>query len=74
MVLLSILSIPFIAAIFLLFVKHDKIANNVAIAATAITLGLSIYIACMGAASFDASWMLSLNARFTLTADGLSKI
>lgn len=74
MVLLSILSIPFIAAIILLFVKPEKIANNVAVAASAITLALSIYIACKGAANFDASWMLSLNARFTLTADGLSKI
>ena len=74
MVLLSILSIPFIAAIILLFVKHEKIANNVAVAATAVTLALSIYIACKGADNFDASWMLSLNARFTLTADGLSKI
>ncbi len=74
MVLLSILSIPFIAAIILLFVKPEKIANNVAVAASAITLALSIYIAFKGAANFDASWMLSLNARFTLTADGLSKI
>ena len=74
MVLLSILSIPFIAAIILLFVKPEKLAKNVAVAASAITLALSIYIACKGAANFDASWLLSLNARFTLTADGLSKI
>ena len=74
MVLLSILSIPFIAAIILLFVKPEKIANNVAIAATAITLALSIYIACNGAVNFDIAWLPSLNARFTLTADGLSKI
>ena len=74
MVLLSILTIPFIAAIILLLVKPEKIANNVAVAASAITLALSIYIACKGAPNFDASWILSLNARFTLTADGLSKI
>jgi NADH-quinone oxidoreductase subunit M len=74
MVLLSILSIPFIAAIILLFIKPEKIANSVAIVATTITLALSIYIAFKGAANFDATWLLSLNARFTLTADGLSKI
>ena len=74
MVLLSILSIPFIAAILLLFVKHDEKANYVAIAASGIILALSLNIACNGAANFDTSWMLSLNARFTLTADGLSKI
>lgn len=74
MVLLSILTIPFIAAILLLFVKQEKIANNVAIATSAITLALSIYIACVGAVDFDASWLPSLQARFTLTADGLTKL
>ncbi len=74
MVLLSILSIPFIAAIILLLIKSEKIANNIAIVTSAITLSLSIYIACKGAANFDAAWLPSLNARITLTADGLSKI
>lgn len=74
MVLLSILTIPFIAAILLLFVKQDEKANYVAIAASGITLTLSLIIACNGAVNFDAAWIPSLSARFTLTADGLSKI
>jgi NADH-quinone oxidoreductase subunit M len=74
MVLLSILSIPFIAAIILLFVKPNEKANYIAIASTGITLALALNIAFNGTANFDASWIPSINARFVLTADGLSKI
>jgi NADH-quinone oxidoreductase subunit M len=74
MVLLSILSIPFIAAIILLFVKPNEKANYIAIASTGITLALAFNIAFNGAPNFDASWIPSINARFVLTADGLSKI
>ena len=74
MVLLSILSIPFIAAIILLFVKPNEKANYIAIASTGITLALSLNIAFNGAPNFDTSWIPSINARFVLTADGLSKI
>ena len=74
MVLLSILSIPFIAAIILLFVKPNEKANYIAIASTGITLALALNIAFNGAANFDASWIPSISARFVLTADGLSKI
>jgi NADH-quinone oxidoreductase subunit M len=74
MVLLSILSIPFIAAIILLFVKHNEKANYIAIASTGITLALALNIIFNGVANFDASWIPSISARFVLTADGLSKI
>jgi len=74
MVLLSILSIPFIAAIILLFVKHNEKANYIAIASTGITLALALNIAFNGTANFDACWISSINARFILTADGLAKI
>jgi NADH-quinone oxidoreductase subunit M len=74
MVLLSILSIPFIAAIILLFVKQNEKANYIAIASSGITLALALNIAFNGAANFDASWIPSISARFILTADGLSKI
>jgi NADH-quinone oxidoreductase subunit M len=74
MVLLSILSIPFIAAIILLFVKPNEKANYIAIASTGITLALALNIAFNGAANFDANWIPSINARFVLSADGLSKI
>ena len=74
MVLLSILSIPFIAAIILLFVKHNEKSNYIAIASSGITLALALNIAFNGASNFDASWISSISARFVLTADGLSKI
>ena len=74
MLLLSILSIPFIAAIILLFFKHNEKANYIAIASSGMTLALAFNIAFNGAANFDASWIPSINARFVLTADGLSKI
>jgi len=74
MVLLSILSIPFIAAIILLFVKHNEKANYIAIASTGITLALALNIIFNRAANFDTSWIPSISARFVLTADGLSKI
>ncbi|MEY4812764.1 MAG: hypothetical protein RLZZ462_1637, partial [Bacteroidota bacterium] len=74
MVLLSILSIPFIAAIILLFVKQNEKANYIAITSSGITLALALNITFNGAVNFDASWISSINARFVLTADGLSKI
>jgi NADH-quinone oxidoreductase subunit M len=74
MVLLSILSIPFITAIFLLFVKHNEKANYIAIASSGITLALALNIVFNGAANFDVNWIQSINARFVLTADGLAKI
>ena len=74
MVLLSILSIPFITAIILLFVKHNEKANYIAIASSGITLALALNIAFNGAANFDANWIQSINSRFVLTTDGLSKI
>ena len=74
MLLLSTLCIPFIAAIILLFVKHNEKANYVAIACSGVTMALAFNIAFNGATSFDANWILSINARFLLSADGLAKI
>jgi len=58
----------------LLFVKPNEKANYIAIASSGITLALAFNIAFNGAPNFDASWIPSINARFVLTADGLSKI
>jgi NADH-quinone oxidoreductase subunit M len=74
MLLLSILTIPFIAAIILLFVKHKEKANYIAIGSSVVIMALAFNIAFNGVANFDADWILSLNARFILTADGLAKI
>jgi NADH-quinone oxidoreductase subunit M len=74
MLLLSTLCIPFIAAIILLFVKHNEKANYVAIACSGVTMALAFNIALNGATNFDASWISNFNARFLLSADGLAKI
>lgn len=72
--LLSILLIPFIAAIILLFIKNDKAANTTAIGFSALTLGLVLYCAFTKTASYNVSWLPQLNSRFLLQADGLAKI
>ena len=72
--LLSILFIPFIAAIILLFIKDDKRANATAIGFSAIILGVALYIVFTKTATFDIAWLPQLNSRFLLQADGLAKI
>jgi NADH-quinone oxidoreductase subunit M len=74
MILLSILLVPFLAAVVLLFIKNDKNANFTAIFASAITLALALYVAFNNVPSMDAAWLVQLNARFLLQADGLAKI
>ncbi len=72
--LLSILFIPFIAAIILLFIKDDKRANTTAIGFSAIVLGVALYIAFSKSTTFDVAWLPQINSRFLLQADGLAKI
>lgn len=74
MVLLSILLLPFIAAILLLFVKTTKLANTIATFASLLTLGIAIMLLFTGATQLNASWLPLLNSRFILIADGLAKI
>ena len=72
--LLFTLLIPFIAAIILLFIKNDKLANITAIVFSALTLGVVFYIAFNKIANFEAAWLPQLNSHFSLQADGLAKI
>lgn len=72
--LLSILFIPIIAAIILLFIKDDKRANATAIGFSTIILGIALYIAFTKTATFDVAWLTQINSRFLLQADGLAKI
>ena len=53
--LLFTLLIPFIAAIILLFIKNDKLANITAIVFSALTLGVVFYIAFNKIANFEAA-------------------
>jgi NADH-quinone oxidoreductase subunit M len=72
--LLSFILIPFVTALFLLFIKNDKAANTIAIVSTLGTLVAALAVAGNGAVDFNAPWIPVLNAQFLLHADGLAKI
>ena len=74
MFLLIFLLIPIIAAILLFAVKNERTANNIAIGAGLFTLLSAVYLVLNQVNGFDASWLLSINSRFVLQADGLAKI
>ena len=72
--LLSFILIPFVTALFLLFIKNDKSANTIAIVSTLGTLVAALVVGGNGAVDFNAPWIPVLNAQFLLHADGLAKI
>jgi len=72
--LLSIILIPFITALFLLFIKDAKKSNTIALVSSAASLAISIWVALKGAPDFNQAWIAVLNSRFLLHADGLAKI
>jgi len=74
MFLLSFLIIPIVAAIVLLFVKHEKRAQDIAIVAGIASLTAALNIIINNVASVDLTWLQVLNSRFVLQADGLAKI
>lgn len=72
--LLSIILIPFITALLLLFIKDAKKSNSIALVSSAASLAISIWVAMKGAPDFNQAWIAALNSRFFLHADGLAKI
>lgn len=74
MFLLSFLIIPIVAAIVLLFVKHEKRAQDIAIVAGIASLTAAVNIIINNVSAVDLTWLQVLNSRFVLQADGLAKI
>jgi NADH-quinone oxidoreductase subunit M len=74
MFLILFLLIPIIAAMLLLFIRKEKLAGQIAILSSALVLLGAIHIILNNTPGVDVPWMSSLNSRFTLTADGVSKI
>ncbi|MEY4282112.1 MAG: hypothetical protein RLZ39_1524 [Bacteroidota bacterium] len=74
MLLLSFLLIPILAAILLLLAKKEQYFNAIAVGAGVLTLIAAVYISINKTNNFDAPWLTLLNSRFSLKADGLSKI
>ena len=74
MILVSLLFLPILAAILVLFIKNKKLANWTAILFSALTLLLVLQTLGTPIADFDLAWLPNLNSRFVLHADGLSKL
>lgn len=74
MFLLSFLIIPILAAIVLLFVKHEKRAQDIAIVAGVASLTAATNIIINNVGAVDLTWLQVLNSRFVLQVDGLAKI
>jgi NADH-quinone oxidoreductase subunit M len=74
MFLLIFLLIPILAAIALFLTKKESSFNAIAISAGLLSLLGAVYIILNKTDNFDASWLTTLNSRFLLQADGLSKI
>ena len=72
--LLSIILIPFVTAFLILLIKDAKKANTFALVTSAVTLGISIWVAVKGAPDFNQAWIPALNSQFLLHADGVAKI
>jgi NADH-quinone oxidoreductase subunit M len=74
MFLLSFLLIPIVAAIFLLFIQHEKRALDIAIVASVVSLAAAVNMLFINVSTVDLTWLQVLNSRFVLQADGLAKI
>ena len=74
MFLLSFLLIPIVAAILLLFIQHEKRAQDIAIVASVLSLAAAVNMLFINVSTVDLTWMQVLNSRFVLQADGLAKI
>ena len=74
MFLLSFLLIPIVAAILLLFIQHEKRAQDIAIVASVLSLAAAVNMLFINVSTVDLTWLQVLNSRFVLQADGLTKI
>jgi NADH-quinone oxidoreductase subunit M len=74
MFLLSFLIIPIVAALALLFIQHEKRAQDIAIVASIASLTAAVNIILNNVPSVDFAWIPVLNSRFVLQVDGLAKI
>ncbi|MEY4334595.1 MAG: hypothetical protein RLZZ196_3345, partial [Bacteroidota bacterium] len=66
--------IPIVAALALLFIQHEKRAQDIAIVASVASLTAAVNIILNNVPSVDFAWIPVLNSRFVLQVDGLAKI
>ncbi|MEN9349179.1 MAG: hypothetical protein RL372_157 [Bacteroidota bacterium] len=77
MIPVLLLFIPLVAGILGFFVKEQKGASNLAIAASVVTLltaVVGIYAMPASMHQFEASWLPSIGASFSFSLDGMSKM
>jgi NADH-quinone oxidoreductase subunit M len=77
MIPVLLLFIPLVAGILGFFVKEQKLASNLAIAASMVTLltaVVGIYAMPASMHQFEATWLPSIGASFSVSLDGMSKM
>ena len=77
MIPVLLLFIPLVAGILGFFVKEQKLASNFAIAASMVTLltaVVGIYAMPASMHQFEATWLPSIGASFSVSLDGMSKM
>jgi NADH-quinone oxidoreductase subunit M len=77
MIPVLLLFIPLVAGILGFFVKEQKGASNLAIAASVVTLltaVVGIYAMPASMHQFEATWLPSIGASFSVSLDGMSKM
>lgn len=74
MFLLSLLIIPFIAAIALLLVKNEQTGRIFSLGSMVLTLLVALHIIFRTYDDIDWHWLTILNSRFILKADGVAKL
>ena len=77
MIPVLLLFIPLVAGILGFFVKEQKGASNLAIAASVVTLltaVVGIYAMPASMHQFEATWLPSIGASFSISLDGMSKM
>jgi NADH-quinone oxidoreductase subunit M len=77
MIPVLLLFIPLVAGILGFFIKDQKAASNLAIVASAITLltaVIGIYAMPASMHQFEATWLPSIGASFSVALDGMSKM
>jgi NADH-quinone oxidoreductase subunit M len=77
MIPVLLLFIPLVAGILGFFVKEQKLASNLAIAASMVTLFtavVGIYAMPASMHQFEATWLPSIGASFSVSLDGMSKM
>jgi NADH-quinone oxidoreductase subunit M len=77
MIPVLLLFIPLVAGILGFFIKEQKVASNWAIVASVVTLltaVIGIYAMPASMHQFEASWLPSIGASFSVALDGMSKM